>query len=389
MAGKKWEEQEISIIRESYELCGPKRLKELLPYRTYKSIECMANRLGLSKPDRAWSESELLLLKERYPVSTPREIQALLPQRTNQTITHMANKLGILREDYRWSDEEDAVLRKCYNNMVVKEIMKLLPNRTSDGIKLRARKLGLWQDASLPYRKCSYDYNFFSTPNITNSYYAGLVASDGSVSDKTNTLRISLKSDDAVILEQFRKDIKWTGALKDFLDFPGANSVIKNKNTATPTTLLCLSGAGQIMVDLETHYNIVPNKTLSLKPPTNLSLVNSYAFIIGLIDGDGSVHLNKHTPSKWGAECSLSISIAGTFEMMFWVKRLFDVIFSNEKRQNAEVTKQKGSNVWLYRVGGNRTYKILKELQKVPTPTCLARKWDKITEYEKLVGIVT
>jgi hypothetical protein len=63
MAGKKWEEQELSIIKENYESKSQKDFMELLPSRSYRSIECMANRLGLSKPSRAWSEEELNILK--------------------------------------------------------------------------------------------------------------------------------------------------------------------------------------------------------------------------------------------------------------------------------------------------------------------------------------
>lgn len=389
MAGKKWEEQELLILQENYDSKTQKDFMELLPSRSYKSIECMANRLGLSKPSRAWTEEELNILKENYPVSTPQEILSLLPDRTNQTITHMANKLGIFREDYRWTEEEDNMLKQYYDNKTIKDLMLLFPNRTNNGIKLRARKLGLWQDVSLPYRKYSYDYSFFSLPDVNNSYYAGFIAADGSVSEKMSLLRINIKENDGYILERFKHDLGYTGELSYFRDYPGNNSVIKNKSKFSFMVAITLCGAKQIVEDLRNNYNIIPNKTLILQPPTRLDWTNSYSFIVGLIDGDGSIGLNKHNPSKWGTNYSLSISLAGTFEMLFWVKCLFDQISSNKNRHNAEVTKQKTSNIWVYRVGGNRAYQILKELQKVPTPTRLARKWNKIAEYEQLVGIQT
>jgi hypothetical protein len=389
MAGKKWEEQELLIIKENYASRSQKDFMELLPSRSYRSIECMANRLGLSKPSRVWSEEELNILKENYPISTPQEILSLLPERTNQTITHMANKLGILREDYRWTEAEDNVLRNHYDNKTVKDIMVMLPNRTDNGIKLRARVLGLWQDRSLPYRTYSHDYSFFSTPNVMNSYYGGLIASDGSVSVDNNTVRISLKVDDKKILEQFIRDIKYTGDLKYFEDKPGKNSAVKDKNTITPSVLVCLSGAGNVISDLAKNYNIVQNKTLVLKPPLGLGVEESLSFIVGLVDGDGWISLLTTKRKKVSVYLLLSIGVSGTFELLSWVKGIFDFILPNDSRPTAEVLKQKGTNIWSYKVGGKRAYRILKELQKVKTPTRLARKWDKISEYEKLVGIAT
>ena len=229
----------------------------------------------------------------------------------------------------------------------------------------------------------------FLSPNVVNSYHAGLVAADGSISTMTNTLRISLKDTDDGILKQFSRDIGWTGELKYFMDLPGANSVVKNKNAETPTVLLCLSGTRQITQDLESNYYIIPNKTLVLRPPTNLDYFNALSFLVGLTDGDGSVVLYNHQPKKWGTKYSLCIEIAGTFELLSWVKSIFDRIASNENRPNTEIIKQKHSNIWVYKVGGKRAYHIIKELQKIPTPTRLARKWDKIAEYEKMIGIST
>ena len=54
------------------------------------------------------------------------------------------------------------MLYEYYDKKTIKEIIIMLPNRTNNGINLRARKLGLWQYPSLPYRKYSYNYDFFS-----------------------------------------------------------------------------------------------------------------------------------------------------------------------------------------------------------------------------------
>jgi hypothetical protein len=380
----KWAEEEIEKIKSNYGRCGKEEFFKLLPNRTYKSIECMASKLGMSKPEKSWSKDELDALREYYPTSSPKEILKLLPDRNNQTITHMANKLGIYRDSHWWTEEEDELLRKFYDNKTVKELITMLPNRTNNGIKLRARILGLWQDESLPYRKYSHAYDFFREPNIINSYYAGLIASDGSVSEKTRTLRISLKQEDSYILEQFRKDIRFTGEVKYFEDRPGENSVVKDKEYVCLMGLLCLSGANQIIDDLKMNYNIVQNKTLVLDPPMGLSINESLALIVGYIDGDGHISLRKIARKRVSNYMELTVAIAGTFELLSWIKSIFDNISSSSKGSNAQVLKQKNSNIWTYSVGGLRAYHILKELQKIKTPTRLARKWNKIEEYKKL-----
>jgi hypothetical protein len=384
--GLKWTEEENVILADNYGDKGKEELSVLLPSRTYKSIICQASLLGLKKPTRSWDEEELTILQDYYPISSPQEIAALLPKRNNQTITHMANKLGIYRDDHFWSEQEDDLLRQHYDNMKVKDLLKLFPNRTNNGIKLRARMLGLWQDKSLARREYFYKYDFFSTPNLINSYYAGLIAADGSVSEINKHLRVSLKDNDAYILEKFRKDIEYTGDIKYFNDTPGANSVVKDKTKVTPTALLSISGAGQAIKDLETNYSIVPNKTLILQPPKNLKLKNKLAFIVGLIDGDGSVSLRTTERKRRRDYYDLVISLAGTFDILVWVKEVFDNLKSRNNGYNSEVLKQKDSNIWVYRVGGNRAYQILKVLQSIKTPTRLARKWSKIKEYEELTG---
>lgn len=387
MAGKKWTEKELDIIRNNYEELGEEEFKGLLPNRTYKSIECKASKLGLNKPSNAWSSEEVAILQKYYPISSPLDIAKRLPDRSSQSITHMANKLGIYRENYRWTEEEDNILRENYSNKTVSQLIDMFVGRTGNSIKLRARKLGLWQDKSLVWRKYSYNYSFFSEPDITNSYYAGLLAADGSISEQNKTIRISLKDNDAYILERFSEDIEFTGSVKYFVDYPGENSVIANKTKSTDTALLCLSGAGKTIEDLKVNFNIVPNKTLILEPPSSLSFEHSLSYITGYIDGDGSIYIVDNKPKRGEPRYSLGVSLAGTFNVLTWVKHIFDGIESNKNRSNSQVLKQQGSNIWIYKVRSLRAYHILKRLQKVNTPTRLERKWDKIEEYERLVGI--
>ena len=56
MVGQRWDERELTILKENYESQTEENFIILLPDRSYKSLEHKANRRGLAKPSRAWSE---------------------------------------------------------------------------------------------------------------------------------------------------------------------------------------------------------------------------------------------------------------------------------------------------------------------------------------------
>jgi hypothetical protein len=173
--------------------------------------------------------------------------------------------------------------------------------------------------------------------------------------------------------------VNFTGSIETKLTKGGYGNIIISK--------LEFSSAKQMVEDLKNNFNIVQNKTLILEPPTKLDYENSLSFIIGLIDGDGSIILPSKL-DKWGHIYPI-INITGTQNLLEWVKEIFDKICPSMYGINAKVGVIKNSKAFTYKVGGNRAYKILKVLDSVSVPVKLQRKWDKIKEYERQVGIAT
>lgn len=81
----------------------------------------------------------------------------------------------------------------------------------------------------------------------------------------------------------------------------------------------------QIVNDLKHHFNITPAKSYTLQPPNliELELIDSY--IIGLIDGDGSIGF-QHVKNK---RDRFYISLVGTPEVLSFVKQRFEQILEH------------------------------------------------------------
>ena len=123
----------------------------------------------------------------------------------------------------------------------------------------------------------SYKINqdYFSVPNLENSYVAGFIAADGNIHKSKNKLRIDLQIRDAEYLQNI---------VLLFSD---------KKITTTKRNYRSISlWSWKIISDLQKNFNITPNKSLTLKPP-KLEGQNALAFIIGNLDGDGSIIIRK------------------------------------------------------------------------------------------------
>jgi hypothetical protein len=376
-----WAPQEIEILKTNYSRISAKDMEELLPLRKKASIHKKAEQLGLRGYIKSeWSQEDTVSLIENYKVYTVDEMvsRRLCSGRSKTAIKKKILTLGLEKRN-RWSKGEEQILINNYLKKPVAEIKDLIPDKDYWTITSHARGLGLKKDPS-SYR-LRYDYNrlFFNRPDILNSYFAGFIAADGSVDEARSVVRLSLHVKDIDVLLILSALTSFTGNVESKSIKGGYGHIIMSK--------LEFSSAQQMVRDLKDNFNIVQNKTLILEPPTKLNYENSLAFIVGLIDGDGSIILPSK-PDKWGHIYPI-VNITGTQSLLEWAKQIFDKICPSMYGINAKVHPIKGSRAFIYKVGGKRAYRILKELQKVKTPTRLARKWDKIKEYEKLVGITT
>lgn len=156
-----------------------------------------------------------------------------------------------------------------------------------------------------PLKRNNVIDDYFSIPNLENSYWAGFISADGCVYEqgKYKSVKISLAAKDKNHLISF---CEMTGA-----NNPNQSKVSSSSGGIHEALTVSVRNA-QWPKDLKNNFNIVCRKTKINKPP-NLSYENSLAFIAGYIDGDGSYSWNSKQNSP-------TLSILGTKEVLEWIQ---------------------------------------------------------------------
>lgn len=181
------------------------------------------------------------------------------------------------------------------------------------------------------------------------------MAADGSVSYKYNSVNLGLSSKDLEHLIQFFKDIQYTG-----------------KPTASPKTnsfRIQIYSVKQMLYDLES-FSVVPNKSLTIKPPYELELYgDSYvkAFLVGYIDGDGCIKYCKRDKTY-----VLDI-FSGSKKMVTWARDKLENFYELPHKKIYTY----GPTNHTYRLQGKNALKVLYDLKNI-SPRFLSRKWDKL-----------
>jgi hypothetical protein len=251
----------------------------------------------------------------------------------------------------KWLDEDIQYLKTNFGKIKASEIACIL-GRSYDAIHKKAQSLKLVGDKGIN-RKYSVNDKFFSVLDIKRGYWSGFIAADGCITN--NYIKIMLSIVDIDILNQFKKDIEYTGPI--YIDKKRKRCSLEFRSK-------------QMINDLNSIWNIRPKKSLVLGPPIqNIGKNNILAYIKGYIDGDGSIY-------KENKRDYLRISIIGTIQLLTWIKENLNIRSSNI---------MKNKNVYTLRYSGKYANIIYNELFDIDT-FVLKRKW----KYHKLdMGNVT
>ena len=226
--------------------------------------------------------------------------------------------------------------------------------------------------------KYTVNEEYFSVLNEENSYWAGFIAADGCIhpiyytktpskyrkigSIKTREhLNISIDVCDREHLETFKKCINFTGPVNDYNN----NSKFGFSDSSILATINIYNG--KIVSDLRDNFNITPQKSLTYIPP-DLPLECSLPFILGLLDGDGSIYYVKR-------DKTYGVGFNGTRETVSWVKNIIDHIcpHSSPKGHTAAQVRPSGS-IFKYDIIGMRAIRLLDTFNGVKNTPRLERK---------------
>ena len=299
-----------------------------------------------------WTQEERLYVIDNYNLIGIKEIAQYLGRSVQTVYTFCSN--NNLTRKFVWTPEEEFILLS--NPGLTARQLTGLVNRTQVAIKLRRHELGMKFEGR-GNRFYSVNHHYFSNINQETCYWAGFTAADGNVGNKQKVLRISLNVKDEQHLYKLRECLQYTGPIRHF------------KVTAfgqTSNMAILQVSSVKIVADLYSNFNIIPNKTFSLLPPTHIREKELLlAFIIGMIDGDGTILKSNGY---------LHISITGNFEMLTFIKNFFDLYYSHTKRKPSKLIKRK--TVFQYTISGSRALKMIEDAQRSGLPI-LERKWDR------------
>jgi len=260
-----------------------------------------------------------------------------------------------------WTEEEDLIIKQMYGKETHRDIHKKIPGITKGMLIYRATVLGLKGNIKvvMSKEKSLYTHNrlFFKYPCTLNSYWAGFIAADGNIRKNHNELRISLACKDQGHLERFKADLEFTGNIK--VDKRGCANI-------------SVSGV-EIVDDLRNNFNIVPNKTLILVPPSGLDHFCIMAFILGYIDGDGSISI-RTGPS---GNCFVVVKTVGTEKMLSFIRNFIEFNFKTLRNKKVVSKVNKYTTVCEYSFSNYRAEQFFIESFKLLVPR-LRRKWEPV-----------
>lgn len=262
-----------------------------------------------------------------------------------------------------WTTDEDNLLRQYYP---IKKGIQMLNNeilsyRSYASIKRRAHRLGLinknfWKDE-----------NFFNEPNTLNSSIAGIIASDGHITNN----RVSIyqrSSEDKMLMDilevtksnyniyrrkRYGNDICFSDNYQSSLDFYRASKWVKNLNNI---------------------WNIpIGHKSYSIEPPVALSTLDyKLAYICGLISGDGTI-CKSVTKKKYE---KFNLCVRGTLSLVMWCKNVFSEFL--QQNLNIKITKErKTRSLYYFQVSD---FKAIDIFEKIRSLECvfLDKKWNNL-----------
>ena len=230
-------------------------------------------------------------------------------------------------------EEKNIIIEKYYKrDMTVKEIAKFykLTNRTLPEL---FKEKGINSHKKNRY---SLDEHYFDKIDTERkAYWLGYLYADGFVGNSHfNNIVFSQKQSDGYAVEQFAKDIKFTGSLR----------VTKNSGGFKGQLQMVINFSSKIMANDLKKWKMETCKSMTMKDLPQIDPKFMRHFIRGYADGDGSVSMSiKHAHEDRKNIYSHHFSMIGTKPFL---KKIADLLPVETIFTNSRTPEMKYLNVW-------------------------------------------
>lgn len=201
-------------------------------------------------------------------------------------ISRLLCSMDIVSRHPMLSNERKLKIKECYeenkNMAKVAKIMKCSESTVSHILK----EFGITQlSMSEVKRQYLIDENYFNIINTQNKAYSlGFIFADGSVNKNGSGFAISIQERDKELLDKLNHEFGGDRKLS-FIEYNKKNHNWQNQ--------YCLAITNQKMNQDLIKHGAVPNKSLSLEFPNDISNDLIRHFVRGYFDGDGSLAKNE------------------------------------------------------------------------------------------------
>lgn len=249
---------------------------------------------------KSWIAADEAFLQTNSPRMSYEEIASALG-RSAKAVKNKSLSMGLLRPDppRPFAPEEDACLRESFESIPMSEVAARL-GRHVESVRQRSRILGLpWAPGLVnrttgrraPVLRPGVRSDYFSkVDSPIKAYVLGLLASDGYVTFKQNTVGLRVHSKDVALVELVRDELSPATPIRS-----GTLPPLPGYSTWRPYVAFSV-GCAQMKADL-ISLGITPRKSHTVKYP-ELSPHLENSFILGCFDGDGCLQ-TAGLPGRW------------------------------------------------------------------------------------------
>lgn len=211
-------------------------------------------------------------------------------------------------------------------------------------------------------RKFYVNDNYFAKQTSESCYWAGFIAADGCIIEKNNnnkSLSLALQKRDLNHLSKFCEDIEYDGTVRIY------------RSHGYDTCGIQINSI-KIVDDLRSNFNITPRKSLTLQPPQIEDYINKLSFIIGYIDGDGTIGMY---PDSRNGVLRLQVSCVGTKSILDWILETTNTINSIYKK----------SKIYRFSLSDKKARDFILPMISINVPK-LGRKWEKAVDGSNFIN---